>query len=85
MNTRTYCGTSQILPNGYVNFATPSECLRKGVGVGMYLPKPNPSLEKYATFLAILAAFLIIGIVVWVIYNQVKEKNKQDNDAETKT
>jgi hypothetical protein len=39
---KTYCGTNPILPDGYTRFATPYECLRKGVGVGKNLPRlPN--------------------------------------------
>lgn len=37
-NARTYCGNDDAVPPGYIGFATPNECLRKGVGVGMREP-----------------------------------------------
>lgn len=36
---KLYCGNGDELPDGYDDFGVPSECLRKGVGVGMYLDK----------------------------------------------
>jgi hypothetical protein len=34
----TYCGTNAVLPQGYDRFATRSECVRKGVGIGVRMP-----------------------------------------------
>ncbi len=33
---RWYCGNQVPHPAGYVGYATPYECLRKGVGVGLW-------------------------------------------------
>ena len=33
---KKYCGTKEVLPQEYSDFATPYECLRKGVGVGLW-------------------------------------------------
>jgi hypothetical protein len=52
---RTYCGNANVLPAGYVAMATPNQCLRKGVGVGLRQPaarrqafknKPRMPLSK---------------------------------------
>lgn len=44
---KLYCGSQNELPDGYDDFGIPSECLRKGVGVGMYIDK-----KKVAEMLA---------------------------------
>lgn len=33
---KQYCGTKNVLPDGYDSFATNYTCLRKGVGVGLW-------------------------------------------------
>jgi hypothetical protein len=46
---RIYCGTKLMLPQGYDRFASPYECLRKGVGVGKNLPHndiPNQQAQQ---------------------------------------
>lgn len=35
---RLYCGNSEELPAGYDGFDTRSNCLRRGVGVGLHMP-----------------------------------------------
>jgi hypothetical protein len=35
---RTYCGSSETLPDGYNRFATRHECMKKGVGIGARMP-----------------------------------------------
>jgi hypothetical protein len=40
---RIYCGTNEVLPDGYDEFGTRYRCLRKGVGVGLHLVgRPRP-------------------------------------------
>lgn len=36
---RLYCGNSHILPEGYDDFDTLPNCLRRGVGVGLAMPQ----------------------------------------------
>ena len=31
---RLYCGTNENIPEGYLRFGTPYECLKSGIGVG---------------------------------------------------
>jgi len=43
---KIYCGTNEHLPDGYDDFGTPYACLRKGVGVGLYvIPKQRQQRE----------------------------------------
>lgn len=37
-----YCGDKSVLPPNYVDFGTNSECLSKGVGIGMTLSNRSP-------------------------------------------
>lgn len=34
-----YCGNAEVLPNGYDGFDTLSNCLKRGVGVGLHMPQ----------------------------------------------
>ena len=34
---RKYCGDSEVLPDGYDRFGSRYECLRTGIGVGLYV------------------------------------------------
>ena len=52
---RLYCGSREELPDGYDGFDTRSNCLRRGVGVGLRMPdekreefqnKPKPQMNK---------------------------------------
>jgi len=43
---KLYCGDQDILPRGYWNFGTRSQCTRKGVGIGMYVVPKQRSAEK---------------------------------------
>lgn len=36
---RLYCGNADVLPAGYDGFDTLSNCLRRGVGVGLHMPQ----------------------------------------------
>lgn len=36
MPPRNYCGTKQVLPDGYNDFADRYSCLRKGYGIAKY-------------------------------------------------
>ena len=36
MRQKVYCGTKQVLPEGYARFANRYECLKKGYGACLY-------------------------------------------------
>jgi hypothetical protein len=60
--TKTYCGDSQNLPNGYDDFGSLKECYTKGVGIGKARKAQlgKPSILRYTTpFLIFLMSFLI--------------------------
>ncbi len=35
---KVYCGKASSLPSGYDRKGSPYECMRKGIGVGLYMP-----------------------------------------------
>lgn len=35
---RYYCGDNQVLPQGYIDFDTRNNCLKRGVGIGVNMP-----------------------------------------------
>ena len=45
---KIYCGNELILPDGYDEFGTPYECLRKGVGVGLFVIPEDKRQEALA-------------------------------------
>jgi len=38
-DVKLYCGDKEDLPAGYSGFATKTQCLRKGVGIGLIMPQ----------------------------------------------
>jgi len=91
---RLYCGTSEILPIGYDGFGTSYDCLRKGVGVGLYVlgdgnrrggrsrgqagGRNRSYLWLYVGMVLIL--LLILGLVIYLIVR----RNKEDDDEKEK-
>ena len=43
---KIYCGDQEILPRGYWNFGTRSECTRRGVGIGLYVIPKQKSIDR---------------------------------------
>lgn len=43
---KLYCGDQTKLPKGYWNFGTRSQCMRRGVGVGLYVIPTQKSKER---------------------------------------
>jgi len=41
-----YCGDGKVLPDGYYRFGTRNECLRRGVGLGLYVIAPQKEKER---------------------------------------
>ena len=49
-----YCGNAEVLPNGYDGFDTLSNCLKRGVGVGLHMPQEKYSPTIWQEFIEIL-------------------------------
>lgn len=43
---KIYCGDQEILPDGYHVFGTRSQCLRRGVGVGMHIQRDEAGRQR---------------------------------------
>lgn len=67
-----YCGTNAELPNDdYERHGTSYECLRKGVGVGLYLQRvrqPPQNDKPWRILIILLMCFLYIAWGASLIY-----------------
>lgn len=43
---RLYCGNNEALPAGYTRFGRKSECLKKGVGIGLAMPPAKRAVAQ---------------------------------------
>lgn len=43
---KLYCGDKRVLPQGYGDFGSKTQCLRKGVGIGMSMPREKRDLSR---------------------------------------
>lgn len=50
MPEKTYCGTKQVLPQGYDRFALPMQCLRKGYGACLYANRRGTGQRREQSF-----------------------------------
>lgn len=73
---RLYCGNREPLPEGYDGYDSRYNCLRKGVGIGLYKiqqpPPPNgirtPSFwTKVPWYIYLLIALSIIILIILII------------------
>ena len=79
MAERLYCGNKTPVPEGYAGYDTRLNCLRRGVGVGLYrrgtLSAPQAN-KKQPTFFQrvplfiwiLLGALVVTSIVLLILY-----------------
>jgi hypothetical protein len=79
-NTKIYCGTKNILPDGYDRMGNNVECFRKGVGVGKRLRAQNSPSVKYNKKTVNIVIYFIIIFVIFLILYYSKPTIILDND-----
>jgi len=71
MSDKVYCGDKTALPAGYTDFGSRFRCLRKGVGVGLYVVSRDKMKKTWYRFVPwyiwLFIAVLFVGIVVLII------------------
>jgi hypothetical protein len=81
MAERLYCGNKTPVPEGYAGYDTRLNCLRRGVGVGLYrrgqIPpqankKPPTFFQRVPLLIWILLLCLVVTTIVLLILYLIK-------------
>jgi hypothetical protein len=68
-NVKYYCGKSNVLPDGYNDFATNTMCLQKGIIIGR-LNNSNiktPFYKKWSFYIGLILLLILIILLIMII------------------
>jgi len=65
---KVYCGTKQVLPDGYDRFAIPYQCLKKGFGACLYANKLGTRYrQQFFNKLSNRLIFMLVLVMMFVV------------------
>ena len=83
---KVYCGKRNPIPPEYDRVGEPFECLRKGVGVGLYVLRNNgcprcvrSNYIPYISLSVICLLILLIFLLIWALHTSSHLSEEQDH------